>query len=157
MTYKDIIQKAKKDGVASEQVMWTGIKRVDEILDIIKDDYVDVYWDFMRDTHTDLYGCHYNEVFATYDVDSLCYTDKDGKKHEGAHWSHQEIEDATRSTAFPDSATEWDKYVAYNVMYADLCKGFSDQEIMKSVYLFFFADEDAPSGKIWRYVNAMRK
>ena len=32
----------------------------------------------------------------------------------------------------------------------------SDSEILEIAYLFYFADEDAPEGKVWRYMNAMR-
>jgi hypothetical protein len=63
---------------------------------------------------------------------------------------------ATRNRSFPEGATDYDKWVAYNAAYADFCKQCSDSEILNIAYLFYFADEDAPDGKVWKYMNAMR-
>ena len=42
------------------------------------------------------------------------------------------------------------------VVGSGFCKQFSDSEILNIAYLFYFADEDAPDGKVWKYMNAMR-
>lgn len=58
---------------------------------------------------------------------------------------------------FPNGTTEWDKYVAFNSFYSDLCLVFSTEEIIKAAYRFFFQDEDAGAGKVWNYMQAVRK
>ena len=54
---------------------------------------------------------------------------------------------------FPSGTTDDDKWVAFNVWYADLNRDLSEDLIIKTAHRFFFADEDAPEGKIWHYVN----
>ena len=136
--------------------MWKSVDRVDALLENIKEDDPEAYWRFLREAHEDIYGCHYNQSYAEYDLSNLRYTDSEGVYHEGPHWSLNEVLSVTRSKSFPDGTTEADKWVAYNAAYADFCKKFNDSEILDIAYLFYFADEDAPEGKIWRYMNAMR-
>lgn len=83
------------------------------------------------------------------------YTDRTGKKCEGGYWTMEQIESATKGMVFPSSTTKWDKYVAFNGFYADTCTVLEDEMIVKSAHKFYFADEDAPAGKIWCYMEAM--
>ena len=102
-------------------------------------------------------GCrHFDETEAEEAVLRISYTDKEGNEHHGAHWSKDEVLSATAQMEFDECVTEWDKYVAYNAMYADLCKVLSETDIVKVAHAFYFADEDAPCNKVWRYVQAMR-
>lgn len=152
-----MIEEARKKGVATEKAMWAGIDRVDEMLMSMKDEHPKEYEVFMRKTYHDLYGSHYNEEWAKKDIDDLEYTDKEGKKHYGAHWTKDEVVAATKDKTFPASTTPCDKWVAYNAAYADFCRRFSDSEILDIAYLFFFDDEDYQgSGKIWDYMCAMK-
>ena len=53
----------------------------------------------------------------------------------------------------------WDKYVAFNSMYADLCACMSEEEIIKAAYAFYFCDDDwqpceDDCTKVWDY-NAL--
>ena len=57
---------------------------------------------------------------------------------------------------FPQGTTDCDKYVAFNATFSDLCKVVDDERtILKIAHQFWFADEDAPDGKIWIYMCAM--
>ena len=156
MKYSEMIKEAQAQGRSSESAMWKSVDRVDTLLENIKEDDPEAYWRFLREAHEDIYGCHYNQSYAEYDLSNLRYTDSEGVYHEGPHWSLNEVLSVTRSKSFPDGTTEADKWVAYNAAYADFCKKFNDSEILDIAYLFYFADEDAPEGKIWRYMNAMR-
>lgn len=100
---------------------------------------------------------HFDEEKAKKVVGSIYYTDKLGAKHYGAHWSPEQLESATASLKFPEGTTKWDKYVAFNSFYADLCKVLDEPAIIKAAHAFYFEDEDAPDGKIFRYVKAMGK
>lgn len=99
---------------------------------------------------------HFGEGTARAAVASMFYTDKAGKEHKGeAHWTPAQVEEATGGLMFPPGTTHWDKWVAFNVFFADTCKVLDEAAIIKAAHAFFFADEDAPAGKVARYVRAM--
>jgi hypothetical protein len=152
MKYKEMLEDAKAKGLTSEKVMWESIEDMDDMLCMMKHEHPKEYWALMRRMHGRLYKHHYDEEFARHDVGNLSWTDKQGAKHTGEHWSPTQVEEATRGKSFPAGTTMWDKWVAYNALYADLCKEFSDEEILRAAYQFWFADEDFGSeGKVWRY------
>ena len=82
---------------------------------------------------------------------------KSGAERTGAHWSMEQIKAVTAPMKFPEGVTDWDKYVAFNSFYADMNKVLTDEQIVKGAHAFYFADEDAPSCKIMRYVKAMEE
>ena len=158
MKYSEIIKQAQKDGKSSEQAMWQSVAHVDCLLEKMKETDPEEYWKFMRRAHEDLYGQHFDKQFAEYEVSQMYSTDKNGHGISGAHWTVQEIKNATAGKAFPKGTTEWDLYVAYNACAHDFCKEYADEDILIIAYTFFFADEDwsseGCSGKTWRYFCA---
>lgn len=96
---------------------------------------------------------HFDKDSAENAVKRIYYTDKNGKECKGAHWTLEEVITATENLTFPKGVTEWDKYVAFNVAYSDLCKVLSPELIIETAHAFFFEDEDAPIDKIWRYMQ----
>lgn len=111
----------------------------------------------MREQHELFYGPHYNEDFAMYDVSGISYIGKSGDRRTGAHWTKDDIESATKGMSFPSGTTIWDKYVAFNAFYSDMCQLLEDDIILKAAHKFFFQDEDAAQGKIWKYMQAVKK
>lgn len=70
----------------------------------------------------------------------------------GEHWTVDEVEGATRGMTFPQGVNRWDKYVAMNAWYADLCRELNDEQLLKTGRLFWFYDEDWKTGqKLWWY------
>ena len=158
MTYKKMVHYAKAAGVANEKVMWESIESVSELLEEIKEAHPQIYWDFMRKQHGIMYGGHYDELFAMYDVEMLSYTDKTGAKKTGAHWTVDQIEAATAGMRHPAGTTKWDKYVAYNAAYADLGKVLEEGDVLKAGHALYFADEDWGSDtKIWDMYSCKHK
>lgn len=154
MTYKDMVMKAKAAGVTTEKTMWESIDSFSELLDELKESHPDLYWEFMRKQMGIMYHDHYDEAFALYDVAQLSWTDKSGMKHTGAHWTADQVEQATAGMHFPANTNKWDKYVAFNAAYSDLAKEFDDAQILKAGFLLYFADEDWGSPtKIWEYMS----
>jgi hypothetical protein len=153
--YSEMLEEAKNAGLTNEKIMWKSIAGVSEMLQLVKRDHPEMYWEFMREQHGILYGNHYNESFAIHDVSMIRYTDRMGKKCEGPYWTLEQIESAAKGMAYPAGTTKWDKYVAFNGFYADTCTVLEEEQIIKAAHKFYFMDEDAPQGKIWLYMEAM--
>ena len=151
---------AQAKGLTSEKTMWKSVDSVDALMSKMEDAHPEMYWAFMREQHEIVYGGHYSEVFAEYDVEHLKYKDKEGKEHHGAHWTKDQVKNATAGKQFPSGTTECDKWVAYNVMYSDLCDVLDEEAILKSAFAFFFDDDDfdysTKGGKIWHYMEGIK-
>lgn len=152
--YRKMIEEARKTGRASEDAMWKSVENVEDLLEDLREEHPEKYWHFIRKEHEVLNGPHFDCHFAKHTVEGLEYTDAEGVRQTGAHWTPEQVEAAWARKAFKAGTTPWDKYVGANAMYADLCKEFSDEEVLKAAYLFYFADEDwKGDGKVWQYFN----
>ena len=109
-TFKEMLDDAKRAGLTSDKVMMRSAESMSELLCLVKEEHPELYWKFMREQHGIMYGNHYNEAFAMFDVGMMRYIDRDGKKCEGAHWTAEQIEASTRMMGFPAGTTKWDKY-----------------------------------------------
>ena len=154
--YKNMVLSAQDAGISTEKIMVKSIDSLNEMLCKLKETHPDAYWEFLREQQSIIYNNHYERAFAEYDVECLRYTNREGQKCEGAHWTIEQVEAATKSMSFPSGTTKWDKYVAFNAWYSDLCRELDETTLIKTCHSFFFADEDAPSGKIFLYMKAMR-
>ena len=150
--YKKMIEEARKTGRANEDAMWRSVENVEDLLEDLREEHPEKYWHFIRKEHEALYGPHFDCQFAKNTVERLEYTDAEGVRQTGAHWTPEQVEAAWARKAFKPGTTPWDKYVGANAMYADLCKEFGDEDVLKAAYLFYFADEDwKGDGKVWQY------
>ena len=161
MKYIDLVNQARANGVSSEKKMWASIEALSNDLAPIEAAHPHVYWKIMRNQHAILYDRHYSEPFANHDVNNLVWSKaSDGSPvGKGPHWSRAEVIAATNGMKFHPKVNEWDKYVAFNSMYADLCAEMSDEEILRAAYLFYFCDKDWQPDeddctKIWDYTSA---
>lgn len=172
MTYLDLLKQAKSHGVTSEKKMWDAIAQLSVDLAPLATATATVpdkslsglYWRIMRNQHAIMYDRHYSEPFANHDVNALVWSkqpdgaDAPASAH-GPHWSRAEVVAATNGMKFHPKVNDWDKYVAFNSMYADLCAEMTDDEILKAAYLFYFNDKDWQPDeddctKIWDYTSA---
>lgn len=158
MNYYDMVKAAQTSGNFTEKQMWKSIDSVSDLLCEIKDAHPELYWHFMREQAGIMNGGHYDKVWADYDVSQIAYTDKEGKKHTGAYWTCEQIEEATKGMTFPSGTTKWDRFVAFNVFWSDTCKVLTDEQILKAAYQFYFADEDFEAkNKIWCYMKMVHQ
>lgn len=97
------------------------------------------------------YGNHYNEFFAKDAVKKLIYRDCNGEEHSGEHWSLDKIKELTSKYEFSEGVTDWDKYVAFNYLYAKFCCNFNYEHIIAIGYLLFFASGEDKN--IWDYLK----
>ena len=154
MTYRHMVDHAKKAGVTNEKTMWESIDAFSELLEELKEAHPQMYWDFLRKQHGIMFHNHYDEAFAMWDVSKMHSSNKAGEKKEGAHWTCEQIEVATAGLRFPAGTTKWDKFVAFNAAFHDFWKDFDEANIIKIGHDFYFADEDWPSEtKIWEYME----
>lgn len=98
---------------------------------------------------------HFDKGTAEEIVKKIYYTTKDGVEHHGAYWSFEQVKEATKGMQFKECVTDYDKYVALNLTYADLCKLLNEEIVIQVAHEFFFCDEDAPCNKVWIYANAL--
>lgn len=153
MNYKSMIETTIKNG-GGEKVMWQSVETTEKAMEYIRDNNPAMYDCLMRELHESINGKHYDKEFAEADVAAIHYTDKEGNEHSGAYWTMEQVKDATASMTFPDDTTDYDKFVAFNAAHADFCKSFSDEDVLRIAYDFYFADEDwKGSGKIWEYMS----
>ena len=152
----DVMELVQKYGKGQgEAKMWASVAVLSEALEPMKETDKENYWCILRKMYGVMSDGHYNEEFAMYDVSMIEYTGRNGEKKRGGYWSADQVEDATRGFRFPSGVNKWDKYVAFNLMYSDLCKKMDDAQVLDAAYLFYFADEDWPGGsstKVWDYV-----
>lgn len=157
MDYVKMIKDAQKKGLTNEAKMWKAVTALADGLAVMAETNPKEYWRVMREQHKIIFNGHYCEEFAKHDTEHLHYTDANGTKHTGAHWTLAQVVAATQGTPFPKEVNDYDKYVAYNAAYADLCKKFSEAQILDAAYLLYFADEDWHEGsectKIWDYMS----
>lgn len=153
LTIYDLVEKYGKG--QGEGKMWASVAVMSDALEPMKETDKEGYWCIMRKMYGVMSDGHYNEEFAMYDVSDIEYTNKAGEKKHGGYWSVDQVEEATRNFRFPSAVNKWDKYVAFNLMYSDLCKKMDDGQILEVAFQFYFNDEDWPGGsstKVWDYI-----
>ena len=160
MKYIQLMEQARATGVANEKKMLEAIKQMSCDLAAIEHEHPEMYWRIMRHQHAVLYDRHYSEKFANHDVNRLEYgeLDEEGMPTKcGPHWTRSQVVEATQNMKFHPKVNDWDKYVAFNSMYADLCTDMTEEEIIKAAYLFYFCDADWQHNddctKIWDYTT----
>ena len=152
----DVMELVQKYGKGQgEAKMWASVAVLSEALEPMKETDKENYWCILRKMYGVMSDGHYNEEFAQYDVSMIEYTGRNGEKKRGGYWTAEQVEEATRNFRFPSGVNKWDKYVAFNLMFSDLCKKMDDAQVLEAAYLFYFADEDWPGGsstKVWDYI-----
>lgn len=107
-------------------------------------------------------GCHYDERHAIQDVSKMYHSERDGKICDGEHWDYLQTTEAVKPfiNMMSDTDTMWDAYVAINMWWHDIGRNYSrrnqpDEQLIEDAMVWSFGDEDAPDGKVWRYIRAM--
>ena len=118
-------------------------------LDTIKSQNPELYADAMRELYLLKHGPHYDEDSARQCVREERYTYSDVIAMTEHYISMMSPAD-----------TIWDAYVAINRWYSDLGRNYerrgeAPSAIIEDAMTWAFDDDDAPDGKVWRYVHAM--
>ena len=144
--------------------MWASIASVSGLLDVVKEEHPDMYWDFLREQHEAMAGHHFNELYAEWEVEQMHHKGDDSTEYKGEHWSIEETNSvlAKYRSKIPSAYNEWDFYVALNASYHDYCawakRTFAEraeEEIIEMAVVFWFLDDDwTTKTKVWDYFRA---
>lgn len=129
---------------------------------MVKESHPSLYKQAMEERHVLKYGEHYDEEKAREAVAAMSSTDVSGQPQAGEHWTIDQVIEAARpyQSRLHECVTIWDVYVALQMWWHDLGKNYmrrGDREdaIIEDALTWCFFDEDAPDGKLWRYLHAM--
>ena len=95
--------------------------------------------DWIKQSVSSTRGRHFDEKTAEEQINRLHYIDANMEERSGAHWSQERIAELTKNFTFESDDTDWDKYVAFNFMYAKLCGSLNYIQILNATYKLFFA------------------
>lgn len=163
MRYIDLVRANARRFTGDETVMWASIEQVDELLDDVKEAHPERYQRFMRKAHELMYGSHFDEAYAKWEVEKMSHVGADGKEYKGEHWSMEQTNAALSKwrDRVPTGTNEYDFYVALNAQWHDYyCWAKSrfstaeeiDTAIIEGAIAFYFRDSDWPTAtKVWEY------
>lgn len=162
MRYLNLVKENARKFTGDESVMWANIELVDELLDDIKEEHPDIYWMFMRKSHELMYGKHFNEEYAKWEVGNMYHIGEDGKTYKGEHWSLEQTNAVFSKyrSKINSNYNEYDFYVALNAQYHDVvCVAkhhFGSEDalaayIIEEAVAVWFNDADWSEGKVWDY------
>lgn len=151
-------------GGGDKEKMWKSIEVLDEHFEHFEKAHKEDFWKLMRELHEVYAGPHFNEEFARWQVSMMHHKGADGKVYKGEHWSIEQTNAviAKYKSVLPKETTEWDMYTVLNSGFHDKCtlfkkwfEGEYEEKIIEDAINFYFMDEDAPEGKVWKYFKAM--
>ena len=145
--FEHIIDHYKDHIRLDNETAWNIICRFKDIVENKNDKDNEMFWCIMKDIHEELRGKHFDEVYATYQVDNMYHTDKKFK-------------------SINSNITFWDVYVALNAQYHDNIELYKEwfgednienikDKIIESAIVNWFEDEDAGIEKVWNYFRAI--
>ena len=163
--YSKLLKEYKKQGNFDEGKMWESVDVLDAvILSKLEEREPELYWEFMRDQHEIFCGPHFDEKFARWEMARMCHKDARGNIHKGEHWADSDVMTVYNKykSKLPAGSTVWDFAVAITANWHDKIGDYLDwfgdkaeERVIEDAVRFYFLDDDAPEGKIWRYVRAM--
>lgn len=137
---------------------------LDQILYWASVNYHPLYEQYLVEEYEKEHGPHFDEARARSAVERMYSTNERGEKEFGEHWSVDDVRAAITPTEYmmKERDSIWDAYVALNMWYHDLGKNYrshsdsyADMWTITDAMTWAFGDEDAPEGKIYRYMKAM--
>lgn len=132
------------------------MKALDMILFWANMNYHPVYEQYLVEKYEEENGPHFDEKHARDCVDKMWHTEGN-ETICGENWSIEEVEKVKSQYKLCEKVTKWDVYVALHSFYHDMCTKYKSRGhevyLIQDAIRFFFEDEDAEDGKIWRYTH----
>ena len=167
--YEDMVKANYNKLRNDDNVMWASVALVDGLLEEMQKHHKERYWEILRNTHELMYGSHFNEEYAKWQVENMHHKSAEGKEYRGEHWGINEVSDVYSKfkNRIPTDITIWDFYVALNSQWHDYWEWAKDKfptpdmaemAIIDSAVKFWFQDDDWPSSdKVWCYFKMRAK
>lgn len=166
--FKDIMDYYKSNVRLDGIKAWDIIGEMGEALAKNKDIDKEAFWETMKDFHEDVFGEHFNEPYAEWQVSHMYHTDNKGKKCTEPMFSMTEAKAVydKKLKGHHKDITPCDVYVALNAQYHDNINLYerwfpnADEDEMEAIIIEstlndWFEDEDASDEKVWRYFRAI--
>lgn len=108
-------------GLGIAGTAWNIICRFKDIVENKNDKDNEMFWCIMKDIHEELRGKHFDEVYATYQVDNMYHTDNKGNKITSPMFTPIDVRKLydKKFKSINSNITFWDVYVALNAQYHD--------------------------------------
>lgn len=161
--YYDLVKSNYATMKGNDGVMWAQIEAVDELLEELMEPHPKEYWAFMRRAHEAMFGMHFNEAYAEWQVEHMYHIGDDGREYKGERWSLKDTTSVMQKYRgrIPGEYNEYDVYVALNAQWHDtICtakRHFSTIEeaesyIIDEAVAVWLNDQDwGAHDKVWRY------
>lgn len=169
-SYKDIIREAKEAGVFNEKKAYEMLCDISEGIEEMALTNKEEAWALKRRHYQMLFGAHFNEAFALWQVAQMFHKDsKTGQEIRGQHWSPEQVKTVFSGLSAKSKAiTEynyWDFYVTIHMIWHDnICLYRSwwpeaDNEVLNQkvaeAAVNYLSDDDGEHGKIWKRYATM--
>lgn len=167
-TVKQTIQFESLWNKIDNETAWNIICRFKDIVENKNDKDNEMFWCIMKDIHEELRGKHFDEVYATYQVDNMYHTDNKGNKITSPMFTPIDVRKLydKKFKSINSNITFWDVYVALNAQYHDNIELYKEwfgednienikDKIIESAIVNWFEDEDAGIEKVWNYFRAI--
>lgn len=139
------------------------MKALHELLVFVHEHNPELYEKFRLAEHEEKYGPHFDSYYANETVEDMYSLGSDGSRVGGEHWTIDQVRAAIEpyKDKMGDDDNCWDAYVALNMWWHDLGANYkkhmqSDSHLIEDAMTWAFCDPDAPEGKIWHYIHAMK-
>lgn len=167
-TVKQTIQSESLWNKIDNETAWNIICRFKDIVENKNDKDNEMFWCIMKDIHEELRGKHFDEVYATYQIDNMYHTDNKGNKITSPMFTPIDVRKLydKKFKSINSNITFWDIYVALNAQYHDNIELYKEwfgednienikDKIIESAIVNWFEDEDAGIEKVWNYFRAI--
>lgn len=161
--YHNIVKGNYSAMKGNDALMWKHIELVDELLEEVKEHHKDRYWAFMRRVHELMYGKHFDEAYARWQVEQMYHIGDDGREYKGERWTLKDTTAVMQQYRgrFPSEYNEYDFYVALNGQWHDtICTAKrhfpsvedAEKYVIDEAVAVWLNDSDWEShDKVWRY------
>lgn len=166
--FEHIIDHYKDHIRLDNETAWNIICRFKDIVENKNDKDNEMFWCIMKDIHEELRGKHFDEVYATCQVDNMYHTDNKGNKITSPMFTPIDVRKLydKKFKSINNNITFWDVYVALNAQYHDNIELYKEwfgednienikDKIIESAIVNWFEDEDAGIEKVWNYFRAI--
>lgn len=164
MDFKRMIDKYRESRMNTNEVL-DAMEGFAPLFDKIQDKDKKLFQKGIRKFHEKARGPHFDETYAEEQVEEMYHTKRNGNICRGEIFNEDEAQKVydREVRRLNGNATVWDVYVALNAQYHDYAKlykewfGDNDEKVkdkvIESAVAFWFKDEDAEPGKVWKYFN----